>query len=153
MASRVVRVTLRRSSIDAEPDLRPGVRSLGAKCQLAKFRPMRDCRARHLRRLRDGPQRRDLRAAIESLDRRRRFALLLFSVTNKRVPGGVVHKLPVDLREALIANSTALAAWRDITPLARNEFICWVEDAKRAFSAMMSMKKFDVATIEAARRG
>ncbi|WP_281919983.1 YdeI/OmpD-associated family protein [Nocardia cyriacigeorgica] len=23
----------------------------------------------------------------------------------------------------------ALAAWRDITPLARNEFICWVEDA------------------------
>ena len=32
-----------------------------------------------------------------------------------------MHKLPVDLREALIANSTALAAWRDITPLARNE--------------------------------
>ena len=26
----------------------------------------------------------------------------------------------------------ALAAWHDITPLARNEFICWVEDAKRA---------------------
>jgi uncharacterized protein YdeI (YjbR/CyaY-like superfamily) len=43
----------------------------------------------------------------------------------------VVHKLPVDLREALIANPAALAAWRDVTPLARNEFICWVEDAKR----------------------
>jgi hypothetical protein len=36
-----------------------------------------------------------------------------------------VHKLPVDLREALIANATALDAWKDITPLARNEFICW----------------------------
>jgi uncharacterized protein YdeI (YjbR/CyaY-like superfamily) len=47
------------------------------------------------------------------------------------VPGGVVHKLPTDLREALIANSTALEAWKDITPLARNEFTCWVEDAKR----------------------
>jgi hypothetical protein len=46
------------------------------------------------------------------------------------VPGGVVHKLPADLREALIDNSTALAAWKDITPLARNEFICWVEGAK-----------------------
>jgi len=31
---------------------------------------------------------------------------------------------------ALIANSTALDAWKDITPLARNEFICWVENAK-----------------------
>ena len=52
-------------------------------------------------------------------------------VSSQRVPGGVVHKLPVDLRKALIANATALAAWRDITPLARNEFICWVEDAKQ----------------------
>ncbi len=42
-----------------------------------------------------------------------------------------MHKLPGDLREALIANPTALDAWKDITPLARNEFIRWVEDAKQ----------------------
>ncbi|MFZ3303124.1 MAG: YdeI/OmpD-associated family protein, partial [Mycobacterium sp.] len=52
-------------------------------------------------------------------------------MSGNRVPGGVVHKLPTDLRQALIANSTALAAWKDITPLARNEFICWVDDAKQ----------------------
>ena len=52
-------------------------------------------------------------------------------VSSHRVPGGVVHKLPGDLRMALIANPTALDAWKDITPLARNEFICWVEDAKQ----------------------
>jgi len=52
-------------------------------------------------------------------------------VSGERVPGGVVHKLPADMREALTANRTALAAWKDITPLARNEFICWVEDAKQ----------------------
>src|SRR5690349_12101743 len=52
-------------------------------------------------------------------------------VSGGQVPGGVVHELPADLREALIANATALEAWKDITPLARNEFICWVEDAKR----------------------
>ena len=45
--------------------------------------------------------------------------------------GGVVHQLPADMREALIANPTALDAWKDITALARNEFICWVEDAKQ----------------------
>lgn len=48
-----------------------------------------------------------------------------------RVSGGTVHRLPADLREALIGNEVALAAWKDITPLARNEFICWVEDAKQ----------------------
>jgi uncharacterized protein YdeI (YjbR/CyaY-like superfamily) len=52
-------------------------------------------------------------------------------VSSQRVSGGVVHKLPEDLREELIANTVALGAWKDITPLARNEFICWVEDAKQ----------------------
>jgi hypothetical protein len=51
--------------------------------------------------------------------------------SERNVPGGVVHELPADLRRALIANATALDAWKDITPLARNEFICWVEDAKQ----------------------
>jgi len=54
-------------------------------------------------------------------------------VPKQRVPGGVVHKLPDDLRETLQANAAALDAWtNDLSPLARNEFICWVEDAKQA---------------------
>ena len=52
-------------------------------------------------------------------------------MSRSRVPGGAVHKLPGDLRRALITNPTVLDAWKDITPLARNEFICWVEDAKQ----------------------
>ena len=48
-----------------------------------------------------------------------------------QLPGGVVHELPDDLRKGLEASADALEAWHDITPLARNEFICWVEDAKR----------------------
>ena len=48
-----------------------------------------------------------------------------------RLPGGTVHPLPEDLAIGLAASSTALAAWCAITPLARNEFICWVEDAKK----------------------
>jgi uncharacterized protein YdeI (YjbR/CyaY-like superfamily) len=47
------------------------------------------------------------------------------------VSAGVVHELPDDLRDALLADAAVLEAWEDITPLARNEFICWVEDAKR----------------------
>jgi len=47
------------------------------------------------------------------------------------IAGGVVHGLPEDLREALLGRPAALAAWEDITPLARNEFICWIESAKK----------------------
>jgi hypothetical protein len=54
-----------------------------------------------------------------------------FDMASSPIPGGVVHKLPGDLRKALVENAVALDAWKDITPLARNEFICWVEDAKQ----------------------
>jgi uncharacterized protein YdeI (YjbR/CyaY-like superfamily) len=47
------------------------------------------------------------------------------------IPGGVVHKLPADLKAALLAAPKALAAWEDITPLARNEWICWVTSPKK----------------------
>ena len=53
------------------------------------------------------------------------------AVSGEELPGGVVHELPGDLSEALRSSTTALDAWHDITPLARNEFICWVEDAEQ----------------------
>ncbi len=46
------------------------------------------------------------------------------------LPSGVVHKIPADLRKALTGSADARKAWKDITPLARNEWICWVENAK-----------------------
>jgi len=52
-------------------------------------------------------------------------------MSGAQLPGGTVHALPADLSEGLAASATALEAWNDITPLARNEFICWVEDAKQ----------------------
>lgn len=47
------------------------------------------------------------------------------------ISGGIAHKLPDDLRRALTASSKALVAWSSITPLARNEWICWVQSVKR----------------------
>jgi hypothetical protein len=89
---------------------------------------------------------------IEALDHRRALALLLSSVTSKRVPGGVVHELPEDLRKALIANPTAFAAWIDITPLARNEFICWVEDAKQGKTRERRIRRTQEELEEGQRR-
>ena len=49
---------------------------------------------------------------------------------NKKISGGVVHTLPADLGKMLTASSKARATWDDITPLARNEWICWVISPK-----------------------
>ena len=53
-------------------------------------------------------------------------------IKTKTIPAGVVHDLPADLESAICANSKALDTWMDITPLARNEWICWVTSAKKA---------------------
>ena len=42
-----------------------------------------------------------------------------------------VHKIPNDLKRALLSDSKALAKWEDITPLARNEWICWTVFVKK----------------------
>jgi hypothetical protein len=73
-------------------------------------------------------------------------------VSGERVPGGVVHKLPTDLRQALTDNSAALDAWKDITPLARNEFICWVEDAKQDATRQRRIRRTQEELEEGQRR-
>lgn len=47
------------------------------------------------------------------------------------IPGGVVHDLPGDLEKTLKDHPEALATWMDITPLARNEWICWITSPKK----------------------
>src|SRR5437868_14380917 len=52
-------------------------------------------------------------------------------MSQKKISSGVVHELPADLRKALTSDPEALTAWEAITPLARNEWICWIESAKK----------------------
>lgn len=52
-------------------------------------------------------------------------------MTKKQISGGVVHELPLDFRNSLISDAMALETWEKITPLARNEWICWIESAKK----------------------
>ena len=54
---------------------------------------------------------------------------------------GTIHKLPGDFKKALVADSKVLAAWDDITPLARNEWICWVTSGKKAETRGIRIEK------------
>ncbi|MEO6536151.1 MAG: YdeI/OmpD-associated family protein [Candidatus Paceibacterota bacterium] len=58
-----------------------------------------------------------------------------------KVASGSVHKLPADLREALLASASALEVWEDITPLARSEWICWVTSGKKAETRDIRIEK------------
>lgn len=73
-------------------------------------------------------------------------------MSSEHVSGGVVHALPEDLRTALIANTLVLAAWNDISALARNEFICWVEDAKQEMTRERRIRRTTEELEEGKRR-
>ncbi len=46
-------------------------------------------------------------------------------MARKTISGGTVHELPADIKKMLLASPEVLAEWEDLTPLARNEWICW----------------------------
>lgn len=50
----------------------------------------------------------------------------------KEIVVGVFHEVPDDLRESLFSHSDVLEKWNSLTPLARNEWICWVISVKKA---------------------
>ncbi|MCL4400532.1 YdeI/OmpD-associated family protein [Candidatus Parvarchaeota archaeon] len=49
----------------------------------------------------------------------------------QKISFGTVHRLPTDLKKALLTDKKAFERWEDITPLARNEWICWMISPKR----------------------
>lgn len=49
----------------------------------------------------------------------------------KSIAAGTVHAMPPDIQKALSADPAALAQWESLTPLARNEWICWVTFVKK----------------------
>ena len=54
---------------------------------------------------------------------------------------GMVHTMPADLKKAIASAPKARAVWEDITPLARNEWICWVISGKKAETRGIRIKK------------
>jgi len=69
-----------------------------------------------------------------------------------KISKGTVHTLPQDLRMALSADKKVLELWEDITPLARNEFICWVENAKSIETRQRRIKRTTEELLEGKRR-
>src|ERR1700730_4471828 len=69
-------------------------------------------------------------------------------MSSRAISGGVVHTVPVDLRRVLIANPKVLAAWEDLTPLARNEWSCWMLGTKKAVTRNQHIQRFQYEVLE-----
>ena len=50
----------------------------------------------------------------------------------KKVATGVVHDVPHDMEQALVSNEQIVAIWNMLTPIQRNEWICWVTMVKKS---------------------
>lgn len=51
---------------------------------------------------------------------------------NKQILSGVVHEVPDDMIKALTEDADILEHWNSLTPIQRNEWICWVTIVKKA---------------------
>ncbi|KKW11535.1 MAG: hypothetical protein UY50_C0011G0011 [Parcubacteria group bacterium GW2011_GWA2_49_9] len=62
-------------------------------------------------------------------------------MTKKELAGGAVHKMPDDFQKALSGAPAAQAVWETITPLARNEWVCWIISGKKAETRSIRIRK------------
>ncbi len=53
-------------------------------------------------------------------------------MATQKINKDFAHKMPADLRDVLNKNKDVLKLWEGLTPLARNEWICWVTIVKKA---------------------
>ena len=73
-------------------------------------------------------------------------------MTTKKISSGTAHKIPADLRKALSSDPAALAKWEDITPLARNEWICWTISVKKPETRTQHVERVRTELKEGMRR-
>lgn len=67
-------------------------------------------------------------------------------------PHGVVHEAGADFQAALRADPAVFALWEGLTPLGRNEFICWVEDAKQPATRQRRIERTGEELLEGKKR-
>ena len=73
-------------------------------------------------------------------------------MTNSDFSQGTVHEAGRDLQDAVESNPATLALWQTLTPLGRNEFICWVEDAKQPKTRQRRIKRTCDELLEGKKR-
>lgn len=65
---------------------------------------------------------------------------------------GIAHKMPDDLKKALLSDKKLVEKWEGLTPLARNEWICWNVTVKQEATRQEHIKRTKTELLEGKRR-
>ncbi len=68
------------------------------------------------------------------------------------IASGVVHQVPTDLQQILEVNPDLLLKWNSLTPLARNEWICWVTIVKQPVTRQQHLLRLQEELLAGKRR-
>ena len=49
-----------------------------------------------------------------------------------KISNGILHEVPGDMQKALTSDTSILLKWNNLTPIQRNEWICWVTIVKKS---------------------
>jgi len=71
---------------------------------------------------------------------------------NTTIADGVVHTMPEDLKEAISKNTAVLELWNRLTPLSRNEWICWVTIVKKEETRIEHIERLCAQLLEGKKR-
>jgi uncharacterized protein YdeI (YjbR/CyaY-like superfamily) len=69
-----------------------------------------------------------------------------------QIASGTIHQIPDDLHQVLASNSELLTKWNSLTPLARNEWICWVTIVKKVETREAHLKRLSSDILGGKRR-
>lgn len=70
----------------------------------------------------------------------------------KKISQGVAHTVPADLRKALVSSDAVAETWNSLTPLARNEWICWTTSVKKAETRAQHIERVRTDMLKGKRR-
>lgn len=73
-------------------------------------------------------------------------------MTTLEIATGVVHEVPEDLVAVFKAHPDVLSKWNALTPLARNEWICWVTIVKKQETRAEHIERLSAQLLEGKKR-
>ena len=68
------------------------------------------------------------------------------------ISDGLVHQMPDDLASTLSDKEGAADLWENLTPIARNEYICWIEAAKQEKTRLKRVNRAVEEILEGKKR-
>lgn len=57
------------------------------------------------------------------------------------IKGGSVHEITSELKTLLESQEDLIQIWNNLTPLSRNEWICWIITAKKSETRLKRLRK------------